>query len=118
MGRVSVKLEPEDLPIKKISGLSGEKQNDIVLLQKTISFLFISLHESSFFKLLITFKRRMSMKKFFITTIVLALIQFAKAQTDSAKENVLDEVVVTATKSPKKLSETGKVIKVITQEQI
>lgn len=58
------------------------------------------------------------MKKFFITTIVLALIQFAKAQTDSAKENVLDEVVVTATKSPKKLSETGKVITVITKEQI
>src|SRR5690242_5206283 len=60
----------------------------------------------------------MSMKKFFITTIVLALIQFVKAQTDSTKENVLDEVVVTATKSPKKLSETGKVIKVITKEQI
>lgn len=58
------------------------------------------------------------MKKIFITTIVLALIQFAKAQTDSAKENVLDEVVVTATKSPKKLSETGKVITVITKEQI
>ena len=60
----------------------------------------------------------MSMKKFFITTIVLALIQFAKAQTDSTKENVLDEVVVTAFKTPKKLSETGKVIKVITKEQI
>ncbi len=60
----------------------------------------------------------MSMKKFFITTILLALIQFAKAQTDSTKENILDEVVVTATKSPKKLSETGKVIKVITKEQI
>ncbi len=59
----------------------------------------------------------MGMKKIFITTIVLALIQFAKAQTDSA-ENLLDEVVVTATKSPKKLSETGKVIKVITKEQI
>ena len=58
------------------------------------------------------------MKKFFITAIVLALIQFAKAQTDSTKENVLDEVVVTATKSPKKLSETGKVIKVISKEEI
>ena len=56
----------------------------------------------------------MSMKKFFITTIVLALIQFAKAQTDSS-ENLLNDVVVTATKSPKKLSETGKVITVITR---
>jgi len=34
---------------KKLSGLSGERQNDKVLLQKTFSFLFI-LHESSFFK--------------------------------------------------------------------
>jgi len=58
------------------------------------------------------------MKKIFITTFVLALIQFAQAQTDSAKINVLDDVVVTATKSPKKLSETGKVIKVITKEEI
>ncbi len=57
------------------------------------------------------------MKKIFITTIVLALIQFAKAQTDSSG-NLLDDVVVTATKSPKKLSETGKVITVITKEQI
>ena len=58
------------------------------------------------------------MKKFFITIIAVALIQFAKAQTDSTKENLLNDVVVTATKSPKKLSETGKVIKVITKEQI
>ena len=60
----------------------------------------------------------MSMKRIFLTTIVLALIQFAKAQTDSTKENVLDEVVVTATKTPKKLSETGKVLTVITQQQL
>lgn len=58
------------------------------------------------------------MKKIFITTIALALIQFAKAQTDSSEKNVLDEVVVTATKSPKKLSETGKLVTVITHEQI
>ncbi|MEO8712005.1 MAG: TonB-dependent receptor plug domain-containing protein, partial [Parafilimonas sp.] len=58
------------------------------------------------------------MKKIFITTIVLALIQFAKAQTDSVKINLLDDVVVTATKSPKKLSETGKVVTIITQQQL
>lgn len=56
------------------------------------------------------------MKKIFLTTTVLALIQFAKAQTDSAKQ--LDDIVVTATKSPKKLSETGKIIQVITKEEI
>jgi vitamin B12 transporter len=59
----------------------------------------------------------MSMKKLFVTTFVLALIQFAKAQTDSSG-NLLDDVVVTATKSPKKLSETGKVLTVITREQL
>lgn len=59
----------------------------------------------------------MSMKKILVTTFVLALTQFAKAQTDSSG-NLLDDVVVTATKSPKKLSETGKVITVITKEQI
>ena len=57
------------------------------------------------------------MKKIFITTIVLALTQFAKAQTDST-ENLLNDVVVTATKSPKKLSETGKILTVITKEQL
>ena len=57
------------------------------------------------------------MKRILITGIVLVLIQFAKAQTDSSG-NLLDDVVVTATKSPKKLSETGKVITVITREQI
>ena len=57
------------------------------------------------------------MKKIFVTSILLVGIQFAKAQTDSSG-NLLDDVVVTATKSPKKLSETGKVITVITKEQI
>ncbi|MEP6467880.1 MAG: TonB-dependent receptor plug domain-containing protein, partial [Parafilimonas sp.] len=57
------------------------------------------------------------MKKIFITTIVLALTQFVQAQKDSTI-NTLDEVVVTATKSPKKLSETGKVLTVITQQQL
>ena len=58
------------------------------------------------------------MKKIFIILIASALIQFAKAQTDSTQVNSLDDVVVTATKSPKRLSETGKVITVITKEQI
>jgi vitamin B12 transporter len=55
-------------------------------------------------------------KHIFFSAIALVLIQFAKAQTDSA-ENTLNEVVVTATKSPKKLSETGKIIKVISKEE-
>lgn len=59
----------------------------------------------------------MSMKKIFIATIALTLAQFAKAQSDTSG-NVLDEVVVTATKFPKKLSETGKVLTVISQQQL
>src|SRR5215470_14282938 len=61
----------------------------------------------------------MSMKKILITTIAaVSLTLFTKAQTDSTKTNLLDDVVVTATKSAKKLSETGKVLTVITQQQL
>src|SRR5436190_22357172 len=60
----------------------------------------------------------MSMKKILITTIVVVLARLAGAQTDSTKINLLDELVVTATKSPKKMGKTGKVLTVITHEQI
>ena len=59
----------------------------------------------------------MSMKKILYTLTALAVSQNILAQKDSA-QNILDEVVVTATKSPKKLSETGKVVTIITKEQI
>ena len=59
----------------------------------------------------------MSMKKILFAFAVFAAAQNTYAQKDSV-QNILDEVVVTATKSPKKLSETGKVIAVITKEQI
>jgi vitamin B12 transporter len=48
-------------------------------------------------------------------------VLFAAMQTqaqDSAKTKQLDEVVVTATKFPVKLSETGKVVTVVSHEQI
>lgn len=57
-------------------------------------------------------------KKFFMTAVVSALIQWANAQADSANINVLDDVEVTTSKSPKKLSETGKVLTIITQQQL
>ena len=59
----------------------------------------------------------MSMKKFIYLLYLLALSQQVSAQKDTSKTSP-DEVVVTATKSPKKLSETGKVVTVITREQI
>ncbi|MEP6846876.1 MAG: TonB-dependent receptor plug domain-containing protein, partial [Panacibacter sp.] len=57
------------------------------------------------------------MKKKLFLLAAIATAHSAYAQKDST-QNFLDEVVVTATKSPKKLSETGKVITVITKEQI
>ncbi|CAN5636742.1 TonB-dependent receptor [soil metagenome] len=59
----------------------------------------------------------MSMKKILFAFAVFATAQHTYAQKDST-QNILDEVVVTATKSPKKLSETGKVLTVITREQL
>jgi len=60
----------------------------------------------------------MSMKKIFTAVCIVALVHGTQAQTDSATINLLDEIVVTATKSAKKLSETGKVLTVITQQQL
>ncbi|HRI21403.1 MAG TPA: TonB-dependent receptor, partial [Panacibacter sp.] len=57
------------------------------------------------------------MKKIFLSLAAMALMQSLFAQKDST-QNVLDEVTVTATKSPKKLIETGKVVTIITKEQI
>ncbi len=48
-------------------------------------------------------------------------VLFAAMQTqaqDSTKTKQLDEVVVTATKYPVKLSQTGKVVTVVSHEQI
>lgn len=56
--------------------------------------------------------------KIFQTLIALAVSQNIFAQTDSLSSNQLNEVVVTATKYPKKSSETGKVITVITRQQL
>src|SRR5689334_22021286 len=58
----------------------------------------------------------MSMKKIFYAAVSLALSQNIFAQKDSS--NQLNEVVVTATKYLKKSSETGKVVTVITREQL
>lgn len=60
----------------------------------------------------------MSMKKVIYSTVLLALSQNIIAQKDSSQTNQLNEVVVTATKYPKKSSETGKVVTVITREQL
>jgi vitamin B12 transporter len=59
----------------------------------------------------------MSMIKRLLTATVLLAGTQASAQ-DSTSNKQLDEVVVTATRYPVKLSETGKVVSIITHEQI
>lgn len=58
------------------------------------------------------------MSKKILTLIALSATMHALAQQDSSKATNLDEVVVTATKFPIKTSATGKVITVITKQQL
>ena len=60
-------------------------------------------------------------KKFLIVAAGLGLVQlalFSKTTHAQEKNRALDTVVVTATRSPKKLSETGRVVTIISAEQI
>ncbi len=59
----------------------------------------------------------MSNKKLLLAALTLAA-SGTFAQKDTLRSNALDEVVVTANKYPQKQSTTGKVITVITKEQI
>jgi len=56
-------------------------------------------------------------KNLFTATFIFAALA-ASAQTDTLQGNNLDEVIVTANKYPQKQSTTGKVITVITKDQI
>lgn len=60
----------------------------------------------------------MSGKKQLICAVFLSLCISMQAQQDSSQSKVLDQVVITATRYPIKLSETGKVLTVITREQV
>lgn len=60
-------------------------------------------------------------KNYAIVAAGLGLVQLALLNTAAHAQDtsrVLNDVVVTATRSPKKLSETGRVVEVISQEQI
>ncbi|HEY4149769.1 MAG TPA: TonB-dependent receptor [Chitinophagaceae bacterium] len=59
----------------------------------------------------------MSKRHFFMVAATIIGSQYAQAQKDSASQQ-LDEVVVTANKTPQKQSTTGKVITVIDKEQL
>ncbi len=59
----------------------------------------------------------MSKKQFVLATACI-IYSNALLSQDSSKTNILDEVVVTATKSPVKQSLTGKVVTVITKQEL
>jgi vitamin B12 transporter len=60
----------------------------------------------------------MSKKHFFLFMLAAAGTSILFAQTPDTSGRKLDEVVVTATKSPKKLSETGKIVTIISRQDI
>ncbi|MFT3949518.1 MAG: TonB-dependent receptor [Agriterribacter sp.] len=59
----------------------------------------------------------MNSKHFLLAALLFSSVSVT-AQEDSTKGTSLNEVVITATRFPKKVSETGKVISVITKEDI
>ncbi len=59
----------------------------------------------------------LNLSKLFFLFPALCISAFIRAQ-DSADTRQLEEVVITATKSPVKLSETGKLVTIVTQKQI
>ena len=59
----------------------------------------------------------LSLSKLLFLFPALCISAFVQAQ-DSADTRQLEEVVITATKSPVKLSETGKLVTIVTQKQI
>jgi len=60
----------------------------------------------------------MSMKKIFITISATAGFHWAVAQKDSTKTSQLDEVVITASKTNLKQSQTGKIVTVLDHQTI
>src|SRR5215471_18589547 len=61
---------------------------------------------------------RMSMKIELSLALLLICTCAGFSQEDSSKIKLLDQAVVTATKYPIKLSETGKVLTIITHQQV
>jgi vitamin B12 transporter len=109
MGRFQQRFKPEDLPDQStFILLSGERLK--CKSHQTFIFLFIfrkQLQQKIFQKM---------KKKIFIVAAAIISSQL-QAQTDTTRE-ILDEVVITANKYPNKTSLTGKVITVITKEQL
>jgi vitamin B12 transporter len=69
-------------------------------------------------KLIVSSLKKLTMSKKIVTLIALGAALNAIAQQDTSTTKSIDEVVVTATKFPIKTSATGKVITVITKQQL
>jgi vitamin B12 transporter len=123
MGRCQQRFKPEDLPNQtNLIRLSGERLEDLrmkgILL---FSPLLVSLPTTLSRKQL--HKNSCKMKKrFFVLAAVIISNQLQAQLVPIVQEDTtskyLDELVITANKFPNKTSLTGKVITVITKEQL
>src|SRR5690349_7964185 len=105
-GRQSAATKPEDLPVavNNIHAFGGKAEKRMPRTSLSLSIFSIAVT-----------KKFKPMRKFFAVTALFISSQLT-AQTDSSR--TLNPVVVTASKFPQKQSSTGKVVSVITKEQI
>ena len=101
------RAKPEDLPDQLKSFSFRVKGGDVKAQGIYISFIFPEAVTKKFFKM---------KKKIFVVAAVL-IGSHLLAQEDTTSKT-MDEVVITANKFPQKESGTGKVVTVITKEQI
>jgi vitamin B12 transporter len=92
-------------------------QDPVFMYKQDLHFYLFHYFESSFF-LTKQLKRRMSMKTIIFSLFVLTIATQSHAQHDSVKIKGLNPVVVTASKTDIKQSQTGKIVTVLDAETI
>lgn len=104
---IKQRSKPEDLPDQtNLIRLSGERLEDL----RMKGILLFSLYTEA-----VTQKSCKMKKQFFVLA---AVIISSQLQAQDSTGRLLDEAVITANKYPQKQSETGKVITVITRQQL
>jgi vitamin B12 transporter len=117
MGRYPAESEPEDLPMYKPI-IHGFRVKSMECKLSSAAAIYISPFFYFPGSSLFNFLNQLTMSKTFMLLAALLTGSMALAQKDTVRTHVLDEVVVTANKLEQKQSTTGKVITVITKEQI
>lgn len=108
MGRFSTGSKPEDLPLTTIIDAFGRKAWNVSCHPQDNLYFYSLIFPNAY--------TTAYMRKNTIIVAALLYCSFTQAQEDTTKS--LNEVVVTANKFPQKQNTTGKVITVVTQQQI